>query len=29
MGKLIDLQDKKFGDLTVIGRGPNTSDNKA
>lgn len=29
MGKLIDLQNKKFGDLIVIERGPNTSDNKA
>lgn len=29
MSKLIDLTNKVFGDLTVIKRGPNTSDNKA
>ena len=28
MGKLIDLQNKRFGDLVVIKRGPNTPDNK-
>lgn len=29
MGKIIDLQGKVFGDLTVTKRGPNTSDKKA